>query len=180
MLLAACAARRVICPYFVGYTHRIASQEERAGAGRAANLARAALSAGPPDRAPAPGTAPRPERYVAGTKDRVWVTRAVLAARGWTDAAVRDFLPGPEGHMQNPHCSSAAPMPVWTAETVAEAEATGRWQAWLARSLQRRGIGSPDRLAEPAGERFGVKLARVQDAIATHLPDARRAGEDGG
>jgi hypothetical protein len=104
---------------------------------------------------------------VHDTKDRMWITKPILRARGWTDAGIRDFLPAPEGYKKNPHYSSAgAPMPVWSPETVAGAEAGKEWQAWLEKSLTRRKT-TLAALAYPpdADERFIAKLEAVQAAI---------------
>ncbi|WP_205326750.1 hypothetical protein [Glycomyces sp. YM15] len=95
----------------------------------------------------------------------VWVTRPILRSRGWTDAAVRDFLPEPEGFKPNPRfASTGAPMPVWRPATVASAEATPEWQVWLERSLRRRRT-TLEALAETDDADFRVRLETATAAI---------------
>jgi hypothetical protein len=81
----------------------------------------------------------QPVRFVRDTEDQVWLTKPILRTRGWTEAGIRDFLPPPEGCKRNPRFpGSGAPMPVWSAESVAKAESTPAWKDWLYRSLERR------------------------------------------
>ena len=115
----------------------------------------------------------RPEKYAKDTATTVWVSRAILEARGWTAASIRDFLPPAEGYKQNPHYASAHPMPVWTPKTVAAAEATSEWQAWLAKSLHRRSAhltGTPPVVSPVDGvksyeQSFMARIARVHEAM---------------
>jgi hypothetical protein len=97
----------------------------------------------------------------------VWLTKPILRTRGWTDAAVRDFLPEPEGLKPNPRFASVgAPMPVWRPATVAAAEATAEWQDWLERSLRRRRT-TLEALAETEDEDFRARLDAARAAIET-------------
>ncbi len=140
---------------FVGYTHRIATVAERESIDRAIALARYAGTVQP--------LRPTAVRYVADTRDQIWITNALLKSRGWTEAAIRDFLPRPEGHKRNPHYASAVPMPVWTPQTVAAAESSRVWKDWLAKSLKRRGLSVPSAAVDG---RFADKAARAAAAIA--------------
>lgn len=107
---------------------------------------------------------PRP-KFVKRGDGAVWVTKAVLRSRGWTDAAVRDFLPEPEGLKPNPRfAATGAPMPVWRPATVAAAEHTTEWQDWLERSLRRR-QKTLEVLAETADEDFRARLNVAKQAI---------------
>lgn len=110
----------------------------------------------------------RPRNFVRNTESRVWVTKPILKARGWTDAAIRDFLPDPEGFKPNPRFESGAPMPVWLPETVAEAEAKPGWQEWLRKSLKRRRTTMRE-AGETDDEDFRRRLAAVQDAVDAYL-----------
>lgn len=115
------------------------------------------------------GSAPDRPEFVRNTEERVWVSRPILKARGWTDAAIRDFLPEPEGLKPNPRfAGSGHPMPVWLPETVAEAEARERWQRWLQKSLRRR-TTTLRALAETDDANFRGRLDAVQEAIDAYL-----------
>jgi len=70
----------------------------------------------------------------------VWITKPILKTRGWTESAIREYLPRPEQHYSNPHVKGRSPMPLWSARTIGRIEATDDWQLWLAQSLARRGI----------------------------------------
>lgn len=95
----------------------------------------------------------------------VWVTKPILRSRGWTDAAVRDFLPEPEGLKPNPRFpASGAPMPVWRPATVAAAGAEPEWREWLERSLRRRRT-TLEALAETEDADFRLRLETVHAAI---------------
>lgn len=111
----------------------------------------------------------QPAKFVRDTESRVWVTQPILRSRGWTDAGIRDFLPEPDGFKQNPYYSTAAhPMPAWLPETVAEAEASQRWQQWLQRSLRRRKT-TLNRLVEGIDdEGFRRRIDAVQAAIDSY------------
>lgn len=126
------------------------------------------------------GRAPGGPGFVRNTDDRVWVSRPILGSRGWTDAAIRDFLPEPEGLKPNPRFGgSGHPMPVWLPETIAEAEAAQGWQEWLQKSLRRRGRTLRE-LAETDDEDFRGRLNAVQGAIDAYLEAkiARRGGRE--
>jgi hypothetical protein len=101
-----------------------------------------------------------------------------LRSRGWTDAAVRDFLPEPEGLKPNPRfAATGAPMPVWRPATVAAAEATSEWREWLERSLRRRRT-TLEALAETEDEDFRARVETVRAAINVEggLPPAPLEG----
>jgi hypothetical protein len=119
-----------------------------------------------------PPAPPRPQ-FVRQRDGAIWVTKPLLRSRGWTDSAVRDFLPEPEGLKPNPRfAASGAPMPVWRPATVAAAEAAPEWQDWLERSLQRRRT-TLDALAETEDPEFRARMEAVRAAIES-------AGEVGG
>jgi hypothetical protein len=130
----------------------------------------------PPTPTPAPAAhafaiewqgskAPGRPQFVSSRDGTVWVTKPILRSRGWTDAAVRDFLPEPEGLKPNPRFAvTGAPMPVWRPATVAAAEADPEWKAWLERSLQRRGT-TLETLAETDDEDFRARLETARAAI---------------
>ncbi|MDA1361765.1 hypothetical protein O1R50_19205 [Glycomyces luteolus] len=93
------------------------------------------------------------------------MTKPILRSRGWTDSAVRDFLPEPEGLKPNPRFAAiGAPMPVWRPATVASVEATPEWQAWLERSLRRRRT-TLEALAETEDVDFRARVEAVSAAI---------------
>lgn len=118
---------------------------------------------------PAPRREAPPGHFVRNTRDRVWVTKPILKARGWTDTAIRDFLPDPEGFKPNPRFTeSGNPRPVWLPETVAEAEATPEWQQWLQKSLKRRGTTLHE-VASASGGGFRRRLDAVQEAVDAYL-----------
>ena len=111
-----------------------------------------------------PPAPPRPP-FVRQRDGTVWVTKPILRSRGWTDAAVRDFLPGPEGLKPNPRFPAfGSPMPVWRPATIAAAEASPEWQAWLERSLRRRQT-TPEALAETDDLDFRARLEAARAAI---------------
>ncbi|MEV3939033.1 hypothetical protein AB0K52_24045 [Glycomyces sp. NPDC049804] len=141
----------------------------------------AALPEPPPDDPPSfeplalewqgPPAPPRPQ-FVRQRDGTVWLTKPILRTRGWTDAAVRDFLPEPEGLKPNPRFAAAgAPMPVWRPATVAAAEATAEWQDWLERSLRRRRT-TLEALAETEDEDFRTRLDAARAAIETAIATA--------
>ncbi|WP_143014918.1 hypothetical protein [Glycomyces harbinensis] len=109
-------------------------------------------------------TSPRPQ-FVQRGDPTVWITNAFLRSRGWTGAAIRDFLPEPEGLKPNPRfAATGAPMPVWRPETVAAAEKTADWRAWLERSLRRRQT-TLAALAASEDADFRVRLEIATQAI---------------
>jgi hypothetical protein len=117
-------------------------------------------------RTPDPETAlPARPQYVRLGDKSVWLTKPMLRSRGWTEAAIRDFLPGPEALKPNPRFAvSGAPMPVWRPETVARAEADPKWRAWLERSLQRRQT-TLEALAATDDREFRTRLELADQAI---------------
>ena len=120
-------------------------------------------SEGPTYIAPRPNPRPRPR-----PAPTIWVTRPILKARGWTDTAIRDFLPEPESHCGNPHPQARRRMPLWRAATVAEAESDPAWQYWLRRSLARRRVTLDD-LLDPSNDRaFLQRAGKAAAAIAAH------------
>lgn len=137
----------------------------------------------PPETAD-PVVHPRPQ-FVRQSDPTVWVTKAFLRSRGWTEAAVRDFLPEPEGLKPNPRFPAfGAPMQVWRPETVGAAEGTPEWRAWLERSLRRRRT-SLETLAASDDADFRVRLGTAAKAIEAHIDRsaevcAERTAETGG
>ncbi|WP_026928574.1 hypothetical protein [Glycomyces tenuis] len=119
--------------------------------------------------------------FVRNSEGRAWVTRPILKARGWTAAAIRDFLPGAEGFKPNPRFAETGdPMPVWLPETVAEAEATAEWQQWLRKSLRRRGKTLHE-LASAVDGDFRRRFEAVQEAVeAYHRAQIVRGSTGGG
>jgi hypothetical protein len=112
----------------------------------------------------AAGSLSRPQ-FVRSRDGTVRVTRPILRTRGWTDTAIRDLLPEPEGLKPNPRfAATGSPMPVWRPATVAAAEATTEWREWLERSLQRRRT-TLQALAETEDEDFRARLETVRAAI---------------
>lgn len=95
----------------------------------------------------------------------VWVTQPILRIRGWTDTAIRDFLPAPEHFRSNPHEQARRPMPLWSAATVARAEATTAWRQWLQASLQRRGLTLRDLANSAKGIEFRQRVRTAHAAI---------------
>lgn len=113
-----------------------------------------------------PPAPPRPQ-FVRQRDGTVWVTKPILRSRGWTDAAVRDFLPEPEGLKPNPRfAATGAPMPGWRPATVAAAEAAPEWRAWLERSLRRRQT-TLEALAETEDPDFRARVDAARSAIAS-------------
>jgi hypothetical protein len=111
-----------------------------------------------------PPAPPRPQ-FVRQRDGTVWVTKPILRSRGWTDVAVRDFLPEPEGLKPNPRfAATGSPMPVWRPATVAAIEATPEWRDWLERSLRRRQT-TLEALAETEDPDFRTRLEAVRAAI---------------
>ncbi|WP_146147985.1 hypothetical protein [Glycomyces artemisiae] len=110
----------------------------------------------------------RPQYVRMGDKS-VWLTKPMLRARGWTESAIRDFLPGPEALKPNPRFAvSGAPMPVWRPATVAKAESDPKWRAWLERSLQRRQT-TLAALADSPDQEFRTRLELADQAIKDSL-----------
>ncbi|WP_133884100.1 hypothetical protein [Glycomyces sp. NRRL B-16210] len=127
---------------------------------------RGELIAAGDQRESAEGSTPPERRFVKRGDGSVWVTKPLLRSRGWTDTAVRDFLPEPEGLKPNPRFpASGAPMPVWRPATIAAAEAGPEWQDWLERSLRRRKT-TLEALAETDDADFAVRLAAANSAIS--------------
>ena len=98
----------------------------------------------------------------------VWVTKPILKTRGWTDAAIREFLPKPERTMGNPHPEARRRMPLWRAETVANAESDPEWQHWLRQSLNRRRLTLDDLLDATDDRAFLQRARRAATAIDAH------------
>ncbi|WP_026932503.1 hypothetical protein [Glycomyces tenuis] len=135
------------------------------------------LSTGPtvlgPDGTELP---PKPKRRGRAGPRRgaeLWVDKPLLRKRGWTETAIREYLPGPERLKRNPHPRGRSrPMPLWRPETVAEIEATERWRAWLQASLQRRGTTLRDLSKTFSANRYramsGAADAAVDAAVEAH------------
>ncbi|MEU6246748.1 hypothetical protein [Glycomyces sp. NPDC047010] len=110
----------------------------------------------------------RPQYVRMGDKS-VWLTKPMLRSRGWTEAAIRDFLPKPEALKPNPRFAvSGAPMPVWRPATVAKAESDPKWRAWLERSLNRRQTTLAD-LADTPDLEFRTRIELADQAIKESL-----------
>lgn len=113
----------------------------------------------------APQPNPRPRSRPVPT---VWVTKPILKSRGWTDTAIRGFLPAPESRCENPHPQARRRMPLWRAATVAKAESDPVWQYWLRQSLARRRLTLDD-LLDTANDRAFLQRARkAAAAIDAH------------
>lgn len=120
---------------------------------------------------------PKPnERATSRSNPPVWVTRSILRTRGWTDTAIREFLPRPESHRSNPHPDgSNRPMPLWSAATVGRTEATAAWQHWLRTSLRRRRLTLDDLADTPRDPAFRQRVNAVHAAITAYQnADAQR------
>ncbi|SDL73589.1 hypothetical protein SAMN05216298_4973 [Glycomyces sambucus] len=115
---------------------------------------------------------PAPPRSTGRPPSTVWVTKPILKTRGWTDAAIREFLPRPERHYSNPHVQGRRPMPIWSARTVGRIEATDEWRLWLAQSLARRNTTLRE-LAESIREHAFRHRAKTADSAIAHYRDAR-------
>lgn len=98
----------------------------------------------------------------------VWITQPILRVRGWTDSAIREFLPRPESFRDNPHLPGRRPMPLWKAKTVAKAEANPEWQLWLRQSLNRRHTTKDDLIDAVADQGFRSRVAKAAAAIDAH------------
>lgn len=109
----------------------------------------------------APQTDPQPRSRPAAA---VWITRPILEARGWTDTAIREFLPEPERHRENPHPEARCPIPLWRAE----AESDPVWQHWLRQSLARRNLNLDDLLDATNDRVFLQRARKAAAAIDTH------------
>jgi hypothetical protein len=125
-----------------------------------------------------PPAPPRPQ-FVRQRDGSIWVTKPILRSRGWTDSAVRDFLPQPEGLKPNPRfAATGAPMPVWRPATVAAVEGTPEWQTWLERSLRRRRT-TLEALAETEDEDFRARVEAARTAIESERGAQHEAAERG-
>lgn len=125
----------------------------------------------PPPQQPESAPSARPQYVRMGDKS-VWLTKPMLRARGWTESAIRDHLPGPEALKPNPRFAvSGAPMPVWRPATVAKAESDPKWRAWLERSLQRRQT-TLAALADSPDPEFRSRLELADQAIKDSLVPA--------
>jgi hypothetical protein len=114
-------------------------------------------------------TAPQPDPQPRSRRGQtVWVTRPILKTRGWTDTAIREFLPAPERHRENPHPQARRPMPLWRAETVAKAESDPVWRHWLRQSLVRRRLTLDDLLDTADDRAFLQRVRRAATAIDAH------------
>lgn len=67
-----------------------------------------------------------------------YITKPHLKNRGWTDAMVKKFLGAPDMTKPNPHYKSAAPMGLWLAKRVNQAERTAAWKAEKEKSVGRK------------------------------------------
>jgi hypothetical protein len=109
---------------------------------------------------------PRPAAKATALPTRtVWITQPILKSRGWTDTAIREYLPRPESFRANPHLQGRRPMPLWKAKTVAKAEANPEWQLWLRQSLNRRRTTRDDLIDTIADQGFRYRAAKAAAAI---------------
>jgi hypothetical protein len=108
---------------------------------------------------------PPPKPPKASPTAAVWITRPILQTRGWTDTAIRAFLPAPERFLWNPHTHVGRPMPLWRAATVASAESTAEFEQWLRRSLTRRRLSRDDLTDAIVGAGFRQRVERAAAAI---------------
>jgi hypothetical protein len=113
-------------------------------------------------RSTAPPPSPRPPA------PKVWVTQPILRVRGWTDTAIRNFLPKPEHYRPNPHVPMCRPMPLWSTDTIARAEATAAWRRWLRTSLRRRRLTLHDLASSARGSEFRRRVETVHAAITAY------------
>lgn len=98
--------------------------------------------------------------------ETIWLTRPVLHARGWTDTAIRDFLPKPERYRKRPRRKgSTFQTALWSARTVARAEATTTWRRWLEDSLKKRHLTMQDITAIPRGTSLRHSILEAEAAI---------------
>lgn len=122
-----------------------------------------------PTGAELPPKPKRPHRTGGG----LWVGKPLLRRRGWTEAAIRDFLPKPERLQRNPHPRGRSrPMPLWRPETVAKAEASPRWRDWLQDSLERRRTTLGDLSSPDGGHRAADDTADAADDAVGAAVDA--------
>ncbi len=121
-------------------------------------------------------TEPEPARRNGRPPSTVWITKPILRTRGWTDAAIREFLPRPERHYSNPHVKGRNPMPLWSARTIGRIEATDEWQLWLAESLARRGTTLRDLAESIRDNAFRHRFQTACSAIDYYQRSRYRTG----
>jgi hypothetical protein len=80
-----------------------------------------------------------------------------LKTRGWTDTAIKRFLPEPDDTRPNPRYSQAgAPMQFWLKSRVYRVEKTKRFLAWRAGSETRKAA---------AQKAIGTRISRMEEAM---------------
>lgn len=67
-----------------------------------------------------------------------YITRPHLKNRGWTDGMIKKFLGDADMTKPNPHYKSAAPMCLWSAKRVNQAERSDAWKAEREKSVGRK------------------------------------------
>lgn len=117
---------------------------------------------------------PEPAPSAGRPPSTVWITKPILKTRGWTESAIREFLPPPERHYSDPHVKGRSPMQLWSARTVGRVEATGEWRRRLERSLARRGVTLHDLAGSIHGSAFRQRFLAADRAIALHRESRRR------
>lgn len=112
--------------------------------------------------------------------ESIWLTRPILHARGWTDTAIRDFLPAPERHRNlTRRRGSNHKTPQWSARTVARAEATAAWQLWLKDSLRKRNLTAQDLNAMARKDAFRHRILEADAAITAFQNDRASTPDPG-
>jgi hypothetical protein len=71
-----------------------------------------------------------------------FVTRSMLRSRGWTETAIREFLP-PPAHKTDWKHPQWPPVSVWAPQAVAAVENSPEWEQWLGQSLRRQAVRRP-------------------------------------
>jgi hypothetical protein len=104
-----------------------------------------------------------------------------LRERGWTEAAIRRFLPEPDRTRINMLYSSAPPVRLWLRERVEAIEATEEYQAWTQHQQRRRELAGARVEARREAERKALEGARerlrgtrdrgILEAIAAAYPE---------
>jgi len=81
------------------------------------------------------------DHLLTGRQPRIWLdrcsTKAQLKARGWTEAAITEFLGLPDSTIPNPRSRRAAPICLYDTVRVEEVEASDEWKAWKVESAVR-------------------------------------------
>jgi len=82
-----------------------------------------------------------------------------LKERGWTETAIKRFLPAPDDTRPNPHYSRAgAPMKFWLKSRIHRIEKTKRFLAWQAKTEKRKAA---------ARSAVTTRISRMQESMET-------------